>query len=208
MEQVAFKGVGDSNQRGIYRTTPSGLARVADTDHVDSRLEWRVPRFQESQLRRLTGRVRGVGSGAFGQLTDSRRVSACIPASAGTLQAVADRNTTVPGGTGQMRTFTQIIQPTTAIWHLSTAARTSRIPSPPGLTANCRCWSTTKPPFPIVAGSLSSVFGAVALSERNIVLGGADFSTDRRGIYALFDGALFTVIEGGDLLGRQSPRGV
>jgi hypothetical protein len=71
--EFAFIGVGDSNQRGVYRTTPSGLARVADTDHLDSRLDWRVSRFQESEFRRFTGRVRRVGSGTFRSAHRSRR---------------------------------------------------------------------------------------------------------------------------------------
>jgi hypothetical protein len=196
--QVAFKGAGASVQRGIYRTTQSGLARVADKttsipDWNGEFLDFKNLSFDGSQAAFV-----GWGQVPFGQDTIPGSVGV-YSSLGGTLQAVADRNTTVPGGTGQMRTFSDIAADDgdLAFIHGSTDFEDS-------ITAwfdgELQVLVNDETIIPDSGGVPFFSLGLVALSERNIVFGGADFSTDRSGIYALFDGALFTVIEGGDLL--------
>jgi hypothetical protein len=196
--EFAFIGVGDSNQRGVYRTTPSGLARVADTTTsipgwTGEFLDFKNLSFDGSQAAFV-----GWGQVPFGQLTVPGDIGVYSDLG-GTLQAVADRNTTVPGGTGQMRTFTQITSDDgdLAFIHGSTEFEDSITAWFDGALQVLVNDETT---IPDSGGVPFFGFGAVALSERNIVLGATDFSGDRRGIYALFDDALFTIIEVGDPL--------
>jgi hypothetical protein len=212
--EFAFIGVGDSNQRGVYRTMPGGLARVADQttsipDRTGEFLDFKFLSFDGS-----ASRLRRVGSSNLSVSSPFPAILGVYSNLGGTLPSVADiatrRCPVVRVRCAPWHSRSPATKAIVAFIHGSTESRGFQ--SPPGLTVLCNRWSMTKPPFPTVAGSpLLRLRGGGPVRSATSSWGRPISAGIVARIYALFDDALFLrIIEVGDerWMDESSPRGL
>ena len=181
---------------GVYTNVDGSLSAIADRNTAIPGGTGNFTRFSNPYL--SNGSVTFIG---FGD-SDGVSQAGIYTNLGGLLNAIADNNTAIPGGTGNFTNFTSLTSENGSVAFIGERRETlSKPPSQQGIYTNLggslKAIADLNTPIPNGRGNFTS-FRSVSLNKGNIAFLGTDSSS--QGIYTNLGGSLTKVIATGDTL--------